>query len=697
MNILFDLQAEPLWQGLGRGLLHSVWQGALVAGLLGVALVLLRGKSSNVRYAVACTALVLMLLFPAATAWQLGSAPPEGEPGEELISAVAAAESQLAPEAGARAAGRAAAAGPVRESVAGSRPAGESLELLLPWLTLTWLAGVLLLSARTLCGLAYTRRLRSRGARPLGESLQERAREISRRLRIARPVRLLESTLVRVPTAVGWLRPAILLPASAFTGLTPQQLETLLAHELAHVRRHDYLFNLLQTVVETLLFYHPAVWWVSRQVRNEREHVCDDMVVAVTGDALVYARALTQMERLRKARPGLTLAADGGQLRSRVLRLLGTRPHGRRPPTVAAGVVFLAAVLTTVACTRAVLSQKESDRRPAAQATAPAAVASAVARETAGAATQGATSGNASLYAGDQTEGEDAEVRRVALEALDGHAGTVVVMDPRTGRVYAVVNQEWALRRGWSPASTMKLVTSLAGLGEKVFDPAEKVRVSGRAERLDLSAALAFSDNEYFKSLGPRVGAERIIDYGRRLGLGEPTGINYEGEYAGRLPTPRAAASAASLGFGEGVEVTPVQLAVLISAVANGGTLLAPRVPRTPQEAAGFVPRPRRRLDIPPAALGQLARGMVAAVERGTASAINDPKLKVAGKTGTMVNKESREASAGIFASYAPADDPRLAVVVLTRGERENGPGAAKIAGSIYKALRGRLSGNQSN
>lgn len=686
--MFFDSQTYPLWHLVGRALLHSLWQGILVAGLLGVALSVLRGRAAHVRYAAACAALALMLVFPLATAWQLGGAA-EGVPlGEEAAAVEIGDESSVAPAArvsGAAAAGASTSAG---EVVAESGAAREGLESLLPWLTLLWLAGVSLLSARTLCGLIYTRRLRSEGVRPLGEQFEERAREIARRLRVTRPVRFVESSLVRVPTVVGWLRPAVLMPASALTGLTPRQLETILAHELAHIRRHDYLFNLLQTVVETILFYHPAAWWVSRQVRNEREHVCDDLVVNLTGDALTYARALTKMERLRRSAPALTLAADGGQLRSRVLRLVESKPHGRRPPTFAVGAVFVVALLTTFACTRAVLSQKESGERPAptlAKAETPA-----VAQAAPGASEQPQARANP-LTAGDQTEGEDAEVRRVAVEALGGRAGTVVVMHPQTGRVYAVVNQDWALRRGWAPASTMKLVTSLAGLGEKLFDPSERVRVSGRTERLDLAAALAFSDNEYFRALGPRVGAERILEYGRRLGLGEPTGINYEGEYAGRLPSARTASGGASVGFGEGVEVTPVQLAVLVSALANGGTLVAPRVPRTPGEADGFQPQPGRRLDIPTDVLEQVVPGLVAAVERGSASTIKDPSLKVAGKTGTMAGK-NRSESTGIFASYAPADRPRLAVVVLTRGEKENGPGAARIAGNIYKALRARLS-----
>jgi beta-lactamase regulating signal transducer with metallopeptidase domain len=201
----------------------------------------------------------------------------------------------------------------------------EAAAALLPWTAFLWLLGVMFFSARLVLGWRYTRRLRSCGARPPGEGLQVALRQLGQQLGIARAVRLWESALVSVPTAIGWLRPVILLPASALTGLTRQQLEAIIAHELAHIRRHDYLINLLQAVIETLLFYHPAVWWVSRQIRQEREHCCDDLAVAVCGDALGYARALFTMEQLRAAAPPLVMAANGGTLMNRIERLVGVQ------------------------------------------------------------------------------------------------------------------------------------------------------------------------------------------------------------------------------------------------------------------------------------------------------------------------------------------------------------------------------------
>jgi beta-lactamase regulating signal transducer with metallopeptidase domain/beta-lactamase class D len=691
MNAVLGEQSYQLLYGLGQGLIHSLWQCAALAVVLAVALALLRGRSPNVRYAAACSTLALMLIIPSATVWKFVSDAPGALMEEASEPLGTAGELNVEPYVRRRPGVNSKAEHGGRPVSMSPQPTGEGTEYLLPWVTLLWLIGVTVLSARTVGGLMFARGMRRRGARPVERRWREKAAEIAQRLSVVGPVKVLESSLVVVPSAVGWLRPAILLPASAFTGLTPQQLEAILAHELAHVRRHDYLVNILQTAVETLLFYHPAVWWVSRQIRSEREQACDDMAVSVTGDALTYARALTKVERLRDAGPSLALAADGGSLRARVLRLVEGAPRARRPTSFAAGLFFFAAILTTFACTRAVVLSQKQQAKTTPQQTQVANSVTQAKKEAPGEGTQaGAGAGAAaSLIAADVTEGEDAEVRRVATAALGNRAGAVVVMNPRTGRVYAVVNQEWALRRGWAPASTMKLVTSLAGVGEKLFDPAEKVRVQGRAERLELTGALALSDNDYFKSLGARVGAGPIIDYARRLGLGERTGINYEGEIAGRLPAAPSTGSGARVGFGEGVEVTPVQLAVLVSAVANGGTLVVPRVPRTAQDAAGFSAAAGRAAGIPSATLEQVVPGMVAAVERGTASGIGDASLKIAGKTGTLANKEN---SLGLFASYAPVDDPRLTVVVLTSGDDTNGRTSAKIAGAIYRGLRGRLS-----
>ncbi|HEX2523296.1 MAG TPA: M56 family metallopeptidase [Terriglobia bacterium] len=178
-------------------------------------------------------------------------------------------------------------------------------------------------------------------------------RRLCEQLQVRQTVLLFESARIQVPTVIGWLRPVILLPASALTGLTTPQLEAILAHELAHIRRHDYLVNLLQTAVETLLFYHPAVWWVSKQVRLEREHCCDDLAVSVQGDVLAYARALAELETRRTNEPQLAMAATGGSLLTHIERLLvGSQPRKAPHGPWLTGVMVVASLLGVAAGTR---------------------------------------------------------------------------------------------------------------------------------------------------------------------------------------------------------------------------------------------------------------------------------------------------------------------------------------------------------
>lgn len=285
----------------------------------------------------------------------------------------------------------------------------------------------------------------------------------------------------------------------------------------------------------------------------------------------------------------------------------------------------------------------------------------------------------------DSTVGEDMEVRRVAVEALGNRAGSVIVMDPKTGRVYTVVNQEWALRRGYKPCSTIKLVTGVAGLCENVIDPL--TQVSGRG--VDLTASLAYSDNPFFQNVGGRVGFERIMSYARDLGLGERTGVNYANESAGRVPLFKSGYAVNHMcSHGDDFEVTPVQLATMVSAIANGGNLLTPHVPRSPEETLRFKTEVRRKVNVPEETLRRMVPGMIGAVNYGTAKGAYDPTQTVAGKTGTCIGQGSW---LGLFVSYAPVIEPKLAVVVVTRGSGERGRVAAGIAGRIYRALNSRF------
>lgn len=189
------------------------------------------------------------------------------------------------------------------------------------------------LSTRLLAGWLLAVRLRRHGTRQVSDEWRRRVQTLSRRLRVSRPVRVLESVVVQVPAVVGWLRPVLLLPASALAGLTPTQLEAVIAHELAHIRRHDYLVNGLQTAVETLLFYHPAVWWVSTRIRQKREHCCDDVAIALCGDPVEYGRALV-------------VAASGGSLTARIRRLVDGPVPPPRPALAGLVLCGVAAALT---------------------------------------------------------------------------------------------------------------------------------------------------------------------------------------------------------------------------------------------------------------------------------------------------------------------------------------------------------------
>lgn len=289
----------------------------------------------------------------------------------------------------------------------------------------------------------------------------------------------------------------------------------------------------------------------------------------------------------------------------------------------------------------------------------------------------------------DDPTGEDLEVRRVAVEALGERAGSVVVMDPKNGRVYSVVNQEWALRRGNVPCSTIKLVTGLAGLADSVIDPVQTVNISDGSYRLDLTDSLAYSNNAYFQKVGGYVGFERMMGYAREFGLGEKTGINHPNESAGRLPMFKSGYAVNHMSsHGDDVEVTTAQLANMASAIGNGGTLLVPHLPRTPQESVRFKTEVRRRLNVPQEHLQRLLPGMIGAVTYGTGRSANDPTQTIAGKTGTCTGQGSK---VGLFTSFGPVHDARLAVAVITRGSGERGRTAATVAGKIYRGLNHRF------
>ena len=284
----------------------------------------------------------------------------------------------------------------------------------------------------------------------------------------------------------------------------------------------------------------------------------------------------------------------------------------------------------------------------------------------------------------DKTDGEDLQIRRAAVDALGSRAGTVVVMEAQTGKILTIVNQDWAIRRSFKPCSTIKLVTGVAGKNENLIN--NDGNLNRQSSRMNLDDALAFSDNTYFQKVGANLGSERMISYARALGLGEKTGINDENESVGKLPYGNNNARIYS--HGDDFEVTPLQLAVMVTAVANGGKLVVPQIPRTRAEKAGFRGYFRREVNLPKDTIQRVIAGMMGATEYGTArrAAISD--LNAAGKTGSCISGGSW---VGLFASIAPVENPQFVVIVITRGQTERGKYAALVAGKIYQALRPRF------
>ncbi|HEX9981646.1 MAG TPA: M56 family metallopeptidase [Thermoanaerobaculia bacterium] len=308
MNV--DFLTSPVAQAIGWALLHLLWQGALVAGILAATLALLSKQSAGVRYAVSCGALALLLILSVGTAWQAYEPP----------AAAAAAAEAVATQPTLK-------LGPLAIVLPDDEATQTAtIDLLakargvLPNVVLLWLVGVAVLSARLAITWSRAYRLVA-NTTPASAEWQRIVVQLAERLGLTRAVRLVESAAVEVPSVIGWLRPVVLLPASALSGLSMEQIEMILAHELAHVRRHDFFVNLLQAIAETLMFYHPAVWWISRQVRVEREHCCDDLAVAICGKPLQYARALSRLEELRSHAPALAVAANGGSLFDRIKRI----------------------------------------------------------------------------------------------------------------------------------------------------------------------------------------------------------------------------------------------------------------------------------------------------------------------------------------------------------------------------------------
>ncbi len=344
MNV-FKILLEADWvERIGWTLLHSFWQIALLAIVYAIISTLLRNRSANVRYICGSVTLFMMFVLPLGTYFLMPidfvqessniTIPsdmveqPIGQPIEiaetfpnNLTLNKNSITTPILPHEFNETENE-----PALSSI-NSSGLGEQdyLLLLRPWLstvTVVWLFGIVLFSLRPVWGWFHVRKLQHRGLSPLSEQLLQLAEQTAGKLGVKKAIRFLQSSLVEVPTVVGSLRPIILLPASAIMGLNVEEIELILAHELAHIRRHDYLVNLVQTVIEALLFYHPGMWWVSNRLRQERENCCDDIAISIGRNRAVYVQALARLEQQRQKTPATVLAATGGSLLARVRRLL---------------------------------------------------------------------------------------------------------------------------------------------------------------------------------------------------------------------------------------------------------------------------------------------------------------------------------------------------------------------------------------
>ena len=365
MSWFQHLLSSELIYRMGCALFHSLWQGVLVALLLAGALAVIPRTKSSLRYWCGCIALFALPVLFCATALLVGERESVMPPIASETTTVAMDDTttdkiDLSMSGG----GTGRIDEPAVSATADIEPAktpasatpwySRLSDTVKPWsghIVLCWFVGVFAMSVWNLGGWIAVRRLRCIGISTAPERFVAMLSKLAGRLGVKHSVRLLQSAVVQSPMTIGWLKPMILVPASILCELSPRQIELILAHELAHIRRFDYLVNLLQTVVETLLFHHPAVWWISHKIRSERECCCDDAVVKLTSDELNYAKALTAIADLRRDVPQLAVAAAGGSLLSRIQRILGLSNKKSLSPST-----WLASLLALVICIAAAVS-----------------------------------------------------------------------------------------------------------------------------------------------------------------------------------------------------------------------------------------------------------------------------------------------------------------------------------------------------
>ena len=673
------VETSTLVHQIGWSLIHSLWQDVLIGLVLATIFKLLSRAKPQSRYFIACVALAAMIILPVVTTYILHNRQTESL-DIVVVDDSAPVMSVDANFQNIRVIGNERINGTqkinwINRTITETWSTFERVEKFLPWLILLWLVGVVIYTIRLGGGLFSTANLRKLPVNISNPKLDNLVNELTSRLSIKRKIKVCESSLINVPMTVGWIYPLILIPPSSLLGLTPFQLQTIISHEVIHIKRYDFLINFLQCVAEILLFYHPAAIWTSRKIREEREYVCDDLTLALCKDSVGYARALTKVARFQRQAEQLAVAATDGELKDRIYRLVS---NSQNPgfskksilPNVWAIVVISLFLVIIFGGLKVLSNNKETDLKKTLVASVPEAD------------KDGAENSNLSGEYNDDLSKENPRFREAALNALKGHRGSVIVMNPRTGQVYTIVNQNWAFRRQWTAASTFKMITSLAGIEEYQLKESSKGFGYNSSMQMNLAKALAVYNNDYFKSLGQNLGSDTLIKYSKQFGLGEKTGIDYPGEIGGYIPTDMGQDNSDWMGVtGGNIQVTPLQLAVFVSAVFNGGKIL---VPQATNGNDSVTAQARGNLFISERSVEELKKGLRAAVEIGTGKRAQQENYRVSGKTGSISNKET---NTGVFVSYGVNHNSEMVVVVVLEGKNEIGAAAAQIAGQIYNSI----------
>lgn len=338
MNILKNIFDQPIIEALGQTIIHSLWQGAVLALCLAFVLFLMRRQSSKHRYYVACVGMLVFLMISTITFFTIYD--PSAQPidvlsnyaGGDIIivdnTAVEASEQPM--------------------FLTFFAEFTYYFQEHFPIIVTAWLMGILLFTLRLVSGYTYVLRLKSYKTKPVNKEWEARFEGIVEKLGITQKVKLLESSLAKVPMAVGYLKPVVLMPVGTLTGMPVSQVEAIIAHELAHIQRKDYLINIFQSVIEILFFYHPAMWWIGACIREERENACDDIAVEICGNKIVFAKALTSLEEraaLHTPRLAMAFGRKRGSLLGRVRRLVG-RPE--KQMTFSESVVILSLITLSI-------------------------------------------------------------------------------------------------------------------------------------------------------------------------------------------------------------------------------------------------------------------------------------------------------------------------------------------------------------